>query len=257
MGSEARPTHSSPEGQSFNRWQETDSTHFLDLGKIYTPRRDEIAEAMCDLIPAAEEDTFGVVEIGTGEGWLSEAILRRSPHASVVGPDGSGTMLRATERRLAQFVGRFELRPFRLQPLQWVEALPDDFRAAVSSLVIHHLDGAGKAELFQSLYTKLASGGAVLICDLVEPTNEVARRHLARSWNAEVEHQSRQFGGDGEAYRRFVADRWNIYEYPVDDDIDTPSTTVDQLRWLADAGFTGIDVFWARAGHVLFGGYKP
>ncbi len=31
----------------------------------------------------------------------------------------------------------------------------------------------------------------------------------------------------------------------------------EQLKWLAQAGFEGIGVFWAKAGHAVFGGYKP
>ena len=53
----------------------------------------------------------------------------------------------------------------------------------------------------------------------------------------------------------FVRERWNIYEYP--DPADKPSTLPDQLRWLEEAGFEGVDVFWARAGHALLGGYRP
>lgn len=40
------------------------------------------------------------------------------------------------------------------------------------------------------------------------------------------------------------------------DDIDFPSTLPEQLGWLVDAGFVGVDVFWARAGHALFGGFR-
>lgn len=236
-------------------WAETDSAHFIDLGRIYTPRRDEIAAAFCDLIPAAD-DAFTGIEIGTGEGWLSEAILTRYPHARMIGLDGSAAMLRAADQRLAPFAGRYELRPFRLEEPGWVAALPDGLRCAVSSLVIHHLDGPGKAALFRALRAKLAPGGALIICDVVAPANDWGRRHLARAWNAEVERQSREIGGDDRAFRRFVDDRWNMYAYPdPEDEVDHPSTTVEHLTWLAAAGFTGVDVFWARAGHVLFGGY--
>ncbi|MGH2558133.1 MAG: class I SAM-dependent methyltransferase, partial [Thermomicrobiales bacterium] len=239
-----------------SQWQETDSAHFIDLGRIYTPRRDELAEAFCDIIPAVEDEAFTAVEIGTGDGWLSEAILRRYPHMRMIGLDGSATMLHATEERLAPFAGRFEPRRFRLEEPGWVAALPDGVRCVVSSLVIHHLDGPGKAELFRDLAAKLAPGGALLICDVVEAANDWGRRHLARAWNADVQRQSREIGGDDRTFREFVADHWNLYEFPVaEDDIDHPSPTVEQLQWLADAGFAGIDVFWARAGHVLFGGY--
>ena len=35
-----------------------------------------------------------------------------------------------------------------------------------------------------------------------------------------------------------------------------PSPLYAQLKWLEQAGFEGIDVFWMQAGHAVFGGWK-
>ncbi|MEA2510991.1 MAG: tRNA (cmo5U34)-methyltransferase [Thermomicrobiales bacterium] len=240
------------------RWQESDSTHFIDLGRIYTPRRDELRDAFLDLIPAETDEDFVGVEIGTGQGWLTAAILKHYPRARMIGLDGSETMLLATEAMLAPYPGRFELRSFRLEDPGWIEALPAGQRCIVSSLVIHHLRGPEKAVLFRALYGRLAPGGALLIADVMEPTSSWARRHMAHAWNSEVEYQSIEYGGDRRAYDQFVADRWNLYQFPGDeDDIDFPSTLPEQLSWLMEAGFESVDAFWIRAGHALFGGYKP
>ncbi len=81
---------------------------------------------------------------------------------------------------------------------------------------------------------------------------------MARAWNEEVARQSVEIGGDGRGYEQFVTDRWNFYEFsdPAETS-DQPSPLLDQLRWLGAAGFTGVDTWWVRAGHALFGGYKP
>ena len=60
--------------------------------------------------------------------------------------------------------------------------------------------------------------------------------------------------GFKDAYRQFVDQRWNWYEYP--DPMDMPSTVPEHLEWLAQAGFAGVDVFWERAGHAVYGGYR-
>jgi tRNA (cmo5U34)-methyltransferase len=251
-------TNANPSDQQSSTWQESDSAHFIDLGRIYTPRRDELRDAFLDLIPAETDDAFAGVEIGTGQGWLTAAILERFPAARMIGLDGSETMLRATAATLAPYPGRFELRSFRLEDEGWVAALPDGLRCIVSSLVIHHLHGPEKAKLFQALYGKLTPSGALLIADVMEPTSEWGRRHMANAWNAEVEYQSVEYGGDRRAFNQFVADKWNFYEFGIEeDDIDHPSPLPEQLGWLTEAGFTGVDSFWVRAGHALFGGYKP
>jgi len=124
----------------------------------------------------------------------------------------------------------------------------------VSSLVIHHLDAKGKQRLYRGLYEQLEEHGAVIIADLVAPRSERERRAMAKWWYAEVKRQSLAFTGSLDVYQQFVDDHWNWYEYP--DPVDMPSSIPEHLEWLADAGFEAADVFWARAGHAVYGGYR-
>ena len=73
-------------------------------------------------------EAYTGVEIGAGEGRLSEAILRRYPNARMIGLGGSETMLRATAARLLPLGGRVEPRHFRLEEPGWATALPDVLR---------------------------------------------------------------------------------------------------------------------------------
>lgn len=235
-------------------WSESDSRHFIERGRIHIPNRDEIGETILELLPAEPDEPFLAVELGVGAGWLCEAILRRFPSSRVLGLDGSPEMLRETASRLAPYAGRFELRRFRLEDEDWRAALGPDVRCFVSSLVVHHLSGEGKRQLYRDLFAHLEDGGAVLIADLVAPRGERERRFMARSWDAEVRRQSLAFTGSLEAFDEFARDHSNWFDYP--DPMDMPSTLPDHLAWLADAGFTATDVFWSRAGHALYGGYK-
>jgi hypothetical protein len=78
-----------------------------------------------------------------------------------------------------------------------------------------------------------------------------------RAWNAEVERQSREMDGGDRAHRRFVANRWNFYEFPIpEEDMDHPLDDGRTTSVAGGGGFTGVDVFWAQVGHVLVGGCK-
>lgn len=235
-------------------WSEDDSREFIELGRIVTPRRDEIRDTILDLMPAGPEEPFLAVELGVGAGWLSEAILTRFPAARVVGLDASPTMLAESVRRLGAFGPRVELRRFTLQDRSWLHGIRHDVRCFVSSLVIHHLDAAGKQALYRDLYAHLGSPGAVLVADLVAPRSERERRYMARAWEAEIRRQSLELTGSLDTYHRFVDSRSNWYDYP--DAADMPATIPEHLRWLEDAGFVASDVFWERAGHAVYGGYK-
>jgi len=236
-------------------WHESDSALFVDNGRVYTPDRDIIARAFVDLIPANPDDLFRGVEIGHGQGWLMDAVLTHYPNASMIGLDGSDAMRDAAAALLAPHAGRFDLRPFRLEDDRWMDAIAGPVRCFVSCLVIHHLDGPGKRALFARLHRHLEPGGALLIADVVEPTSGWGRRMMVRGYDDAVRRQSLAFTGNLAVFEQFQADHWNLFDYP-DPDFDKPSTVPEQLGWLADAGFTGVDVFWATAGHALIGGYK-
>ena len=166
-----------------------------------------------DLIPAEPDEPFLGVEIGTGAGWLSAAVLREFPKARIVGLDGSPEMLGRAAELLAPYGERAELRRFRLEEPSWTERLPQQVRVFLSSLVLHHLDGSGKQELFGRLFDRLEPGGALLFADVMKPRTEHARRHFAAAWEEEIRRRSEEIHGDGRAHEFFVSERWNIYHH--------------------------------------------
>ena len=235
-------------------WGEDESEAFAEFGRAMVPGREEIERTLLELLPAERDESFLGVDIGTGTGWLSAAVLREFPKARMVGLDGSPEMLRKAGESLAPYGGRAELRPFRLEDISWTEELPP-VRVLLSSLVLHHLDGPAKRGLFARLFARLEPGGALLFADLMEPRTERARRFSAAAWGEEVRRRSLEIHGDARVHEFFERERWNIYDYP--DPMDRPSTLPEQLRWMEETGFEGVDAFWARAGHALLGGYKP
>ena len=235
-------------------WGEEESKTFIEFGRAMVPGREEVEGAFLDLIPAEPGESFFGVEVGVGAGWLSSAVLREFPEARMLGLDGSQDMLQQAAKTLDGYGERVELRRFRLEDPSWANGLPEA-RVFVSSLVFHHLNATGKRDLFARLFDRLEPGGALLFADVMEPRTELARGHYARAWEEEIRRRSEEIHGDGRAHEFFVRERWNVYDYP--DPMDMPSTLPEQLRWMEEAGFEGTDVFWARAGHALLGGYKP
>ncbi len=90
------------------------------------------------------------------------------------------------------------------------DPLPEgDVDLVVSALAVHHLDGAGKADLFSRVADRLRPGGRFVLGDVVVPEDP-----------ADV-------------------------VTPIDGVYDMPSTVADQLGWLAAAGLDA-RVAWAR-----------
>jgi len=235
-------------------WSEADSQSFIDFGRYFVPERERQTETICALIPAAE-GPFTVLELACGEGLLAEAILERHPGASVVGLDLSPAMRERAAARLARFGERFVARPFDLAERGW-RADYRGLRAVVSSLTIHHLDGAGKRGLFADIHAMLAPGGALVVADVVEAATPEAAALFADAWDAEVRRRALELDGRPDAFDFFVRERWNMYRHPEPGGYDKPSPLADQLAWLREAGFADVDVYWALAGHAIFGGRR-
>jgi tRNA (cmo5U34)-methyltransferase len=218
------------------------------------PERELQIEAFCDLIPA-QHGSFSILELCCGEGLLAGALLERFPSSTVYGFDGSPAMLEHARRSLAGYGERFQTQLFDLADRSW-RAPGWPVHAVVSSLTIHHLDGRQKQELFEDIYRLLAESGVFAIADVIEPASRAGAEHAARAWDAAVRQRARERDGNTKAFDSFEHEKWNMYRYPDPDDIDKPSRLLDQLKWLEQAGFANVDVYWMKAGHALFGGQK-
>ncbi len=135
-----------------------------------------------------------ILELGTGTGETARRVLGAHPQASLLGIDASAEMLAMAREALAG-------RDVVLEAGRLEEGLPQGrFDLVVSALAVHHLDAAGKAELFTRIAELLGDGGRFVLADVVLPVD------------------------GAEALT------------PLDPQIDHPSTVDDQLRWLHDAG---------------------
>ncbi len=234
-------------------WSEEASTAFIDYGRYFVPDRTQQMETICRLIPPLDRP-FVVMELSHGEGLLAEAILARFDTAVVHGYDISPQMRQTAVSKLARFDGRFHSHYFDLREHAWRKP---DFspQAIVTSLTVHHLDGPEKQQLFRDMHAILAPGGAFIIADLIAPANSWANTLAADAWDEAVREQTQQLDGYTDRFAEFERLEWNLFRHP-DPDFDKPSRLVDQLNWLATAGFTAVDVYWLHAGHAIFGGYK-
>src|SRR5690625_868488 len=102
-------------------WQEDDSQLFIESGELIVPSRDEQARLICDLIPAEPTEFFMCLDIASGEGKLSRAILERYPEAQMTLLDGSDAMLTAAAENLGEYAYQIDLRSFDLFETDWLE----------------------------------------------------------------------------------------------------------------------------------------
>jgi tRNA (cmo5U34)-methyltransferase len=191
---------SRPDGDQFH----FDPASYLETIRAEVPAYDELQDAVAEATLGIR--TERVLELGVGTGQTSKRVLDLHPEAKLVGIDESAEMLTVA----SEDVAAADLRVSRLQ-----DPLPEgNFDLIVSALAVHHLDGAGKADLFARVADRLRPGGRFVLGDVVGPDDP-----------ADV-------------------------VTPIDGVYDQPSTTGDQLRWLAAAGLDA-EVVWARQDLVV------
>jgi tRNA (cmo5U34)-methyltransferase len=159
-----------------------------------------------------------ILDLGTGTGETARRLLAAHPAASLHGVDASDEMLSVARKVLAALPGppRVCLDVARLE-----DPLPGGpFDLVASVLAVHHLDGAGKAELFARVARVLRPGGRFVLGDVIAPDDP----------------------------RDVVT--------PIDGVYDQPSRIDSQLEWLGAAGFDA-SVAWRHRDLAVLVGVAP
>lgn len=155
-----------------------------------------------------------VLDLGTGTGETLARVLERHPSAQVIGLDESEGMLTVAGTRL-------EVYDVTLRRADLLDELPSGpFDVVISALAVHHLDGAGKATLFERVAAVLRPGGRFVLGDVILPEDPPAAA------------------------------------IPLSDGWDKPSTVADQVRWLEEAGLIAT-VVWTEDDLALFVAERP
>jgi tRNA (cmo5U34)-methyltransferase len=173
-----------------SEWEWDPDTYLAEMADEI-PGYGELQEAV--VAATADVRATRVLELGIGSGETALRVLANHSGADWVGIDASEPMLARARERLPGA-------DLRLQRLE--DELPSGpFDLVVSALAVHHLDGAGKRELFARVAGVLRPGGKFVLGDVVVPAA----------------------GKKGPIYIDWVMDK--------------PDSVDDQLAWLRAAGF--------------------
>jgi tRNA (cmo5U34)-methyltransferase len=202
---------------------------------------------MAVLLPFGEQEAFTFLDLGAGTGAAARTILDRHPRSTAILADFSAEMMRAGEREMQRFAGRYRYVEFDMSAGgEWPAAIPAALDAVVTSMCVHHLPDERKQSLFAEIFDHLAPGGWYLNYDPVRAEDPVVEATWARvNDNDDPEAAARR-------RHRTPLDqaRWdNHVRYII--------PLGRQLDYLRSAGFDGIDVYWKQLDNVIYGGRRP
>jgi tRNA (cmo5U34)-methyltransferase len=137
---------------------------YLDLMRKHVPLYDRVQEEV--VLASIDQQVSRLLDLGVGTGETARRCLEAHPEATAICLDSSPNMLDAAASVLGE---RAELRLGRLE-----DPLPEGpFELVVSAFAVHHLDGVGKASLFQRIADVLSAEGRFVMADVVIPDTPV------------------------------------------------------------------------------------
>jgi ubiquinone/menaquinone biosynthesis C-methylase UbiE len=124
----------------------------LDRARTY---RDWLFGAFPEATPTSGA---AVMELGSGVGWIMEAMLEKYPFESITGLDISANMIKRAQERFSDPRADFVLYDGQTMPF------PDDhFQVIYSVAAMQHVEKHAAFLLFEELYRSLAPGGHAVI----------------------------------------------------------------------------------------------
>ncbi|HTY95675.1 MAG TPA: class I SAM-dependent methyltransferase [Solirubrobacteraceae bacterium] len=227
-------------------WQQSDlATTFLERRSDFVPLLDVQEDIVLRLLQRRGRPISRFLDLGCGDGALTQLLVDAYPSAEVVMVDFSPPMLERAGERLRRIRVQGSLWRADLNDPSWASELPSGgYDAVVSGLAIHHLPAERKRELFGELFGMLEPGGVFVNMDYVAvegPLEGLFDEHRVGAVSADPGSGS---GGAGEPL-------------PDDEDDDRPDLAEAQVGWMREAGFEQAEVQFKWAEAAVMAGFKP
>ncbi|HEX4467353.1 MAG TPA: methyltransferase domain-containing protein [Solirubrobacteraceae bacterium] len=225
---------------------------FLHDRDVLIPLLDVQEDVIRRLLRAQARPIERFLDLGGGDGASTELLLAELPDAHAVLLDFSEPMLSRAGARLQRFGGRWQPARGDMMAAGWTrEVSPRPYDAAVSSFAIHHLPAARKQALFAELFALLAPGAMFINMDVVTVDGPLRGSFDAQmAANLIAAEHDRGAGRSPQEIERHLLGH-------LDGDEDQPDSVEDQLRWLADAGFAGVETHFKWGEAAIYGGVVP
>lgn len=235
-------------------WGEHDRvTYYLNNVNILIPKRQEQLTMIVDLLGGLPQGVRRVLDLGSGFGAITQAILSHYPEATITCVDGSAEMLALAREHLQKDGTHVELLLGDLAFPSWQEAVRGPFDAVVSGLAIHHLLDARKRQLYHEVYALLDNGGLFLNNDAVL-SPPALQEWFTALWYREMQAQEERLRGvkrSIESIRAELQERLRVGDHP-----SYMAPLAMQLAWLGEAGFASVECYWKYLDFAIFGGVK-
>lgn len=206
-------------------------SQFNSIAQLYDKQRPSLIPCFSDFYGVAIDNlnlstaSPEILDLGAGTGLFSEFVLQKYPNAKITLVDLSQKMLDIAQKRFSSneniSIIQQDFTTFKGEKL---------YDAVISSLAIHHLEDKAKADLYNTIFALLKSGGIFINAEQVAGESEYFSRLYDKEWRKKVEASDLSREEINASYERIKLDK------------RSPVST--QIKWLKDAGFKEVDCLY-------------
>lgn len=228
-------------------WQRQDVTqHYLEQVRGGIPFGAEQVKIMLQVINHFNPNPKRIMDLGCGNGFLAEILLKTFPDSTALLLDHSEPMIQEAREYMSDYNNRCEIihGDFSNSIKEYAE--PNSIDCIVSGFAIHHLTHDKKQELYKDIYNLLTPGGIFINVEhTASATPEIEKLYDELF----IEHLSIHNNRD----KQEVANEY----FSRPDKEDNILERVDiQVNWLREIGFKHSDCYFKWMELAVFGGVK-
>ncbi len=190
-----------------------------------------------------------LLDMGCGDGVLTEEILKIDSEVSATLIDGNESMLQRAKERLNSFQNVSFIRASFQEILTGMVEF-GNYDLCVSSMAIHHLEMNEKASLFKKIFSWLNDEGHFINIDVVRPPSEELESWYFKVWRDWLGHMMNVYNVQDEVPEDLIR------RYKDPSSMNKPDTMGEQLEALEGAGFRDADCYFKNGIFVVFGGKR-
>jgi tRNA (cmo5U34)-methyltransferase len=238
-----------------NTWLQGEGSRQVELYTRYAdvilPDRGRITELVLRLFGYHLNGRQGlsILDLGCGDGIVTERIHAEYPHNVYHLLDGSPAMLEKARERLGDGEFHYVQQSFA----GYVDSLVEDqkYDGVFSINAIHHLGFTEKARLFAKLFRELKHGGLLLVSDPVLPRSKRSEVWQFQMWRDAINDALVAAGDESD-----IGTQDGLPAEYKQKAENKPSGLFPQMRLLEDIGFRDVDCFYKHGIFAVFGGCK-
>lgn len=226
---------------------------FLTGSRRVIPLAETQFETVIRVIDAHDLVVQRFIDLGAGSGTLAAQILARFPEADATLVDFSPAMLDAARTAFASTGLEVRIVEADLTSADWHTA--DDrgsYDAVVSGFAIHHLQDEAKRQVYRTAFELLRPGGLFINVEHVKS----ASPELSGAFDR-LMIEALLAGEPSPVTPERTEEVVTAFHRRQDKDVNILAPVSDQLRWLTEIGFEGVDCYFKYFELAIFGGRKP